>query len=229
MSFIFDGKPSDSPLIETYWQTQSESAGTFISTADVHCGMVISRYQGQTLVTIRGPETKATPADYPADVDFLGIIFKLGTFMPHLPAKVVMDRQDLNLPEASSKSFWLHGSAWEIPTFENVDVFVKRLEREGLLVNDPVVDATMEGQEQYLSPRAVQYRFARATGLTHGTVRQIERARRATALLGQGVPILDTVYEAGYFDQAHLTRSLKRYMGQTPNQILRPDFILDAY
>jgi hypothetical protein len=33
--------------------------------------------------------------------------------------------------------------------------------------------------------------------------------------------ILDTVGETGYFDQAHLTNSLKRFMGQTPVQIAR--------
>jgi AraC-like DNA-binding protein len=40
-------------------------------------------------------------------------------------------------------------------------------------------------------------------------------------LLEQGVSILDTVEQAGYFDQPHLTRSLKRYVGYTPAQILR--------
>ncbi len=32
--------------------------------------------------------------------------------------------------------------------------------------------------------------------------------------------ILDTVERAGYFDQPHLTRSLKRFIGQTPAQII---------
>jgi AraC-like DNA-binding protein len=41
--------------------------------------------------------------------------------------------------------------------------------------------------------------------------------------LKQGVSILDTVYEAGYFDQAHLTRSLKHLIGQTPAQIIRAE------
>jgi AraC-like DNA-binding protein len=40
-------------------------------------------------------------------------------------------------------------------------------------------------------------------------------------LLQQGVSILDTVYEVGYADQAHMTRSLKRLIGQTPTQIAR--------
>jgi len=50
-------------------------------------------------------------------------------------------------------------------------------------------------------------------------VQQIQRAWQATALLGQGTSILDTAYRLGYFDQAHLTNSLRRYMGQTPAQI----------
>jgi methylphosphotriester-DNA--protein-cysteine methyltransferase len=47
------------------------------------------------------------------------------------------------------------------------------------------------------------------------------RAQQAQELLQQGVPILDTVFEAGYFDQPHLSRSLKRLIGFTPAQILR--------
>jgi AraC-like DNA-binding protein len=56
--------------------------------------------------------------------------------------------------------------------------------------------------------------------LTQGTVRQIERARRATLFLQQGISILDTVDLTGYADQAHMTRALKRYIGITPTQIL---------
>jgi methylphosphotriester-DNA--protein-cysteine methyltransferase len=60
-----------------------------------------------------------------------------------------------------------------------------------------------------------------ATGLTLATIRQIKRARLAVTLLEQGVSILDAVNHAGYADQPHLTRSLKRYIGQTPAQIVR--------
>ncbi len=63
--------------------------------------------------------------------------------------------------------------------------------------------------------------FLQATGMTHAMFRQIERARYATNLLKQGVSILDTVHEADYFDQAHLTRSLRHLIGQTPARIIR--------
>jgi methylphosphotriester-DNA--protein-cysteine methyltransferase len=100
------------------------------------------------------------------------------------------------------------------------------LVRAGLLVRDPLVDDVMQGCPLDLSPRALQYRFRRATGLTHKAVQQIQRTRRAVALLEQGCPILDTVYQLGYFDQPHLTNSLSRDMGHSRAQIsqtLQPD------
>ena len=59
-----------------------------------------------------------------------------------------------------------------------------------------------------------------ASGVAQSTARQIERARYATLLLQQGVSTPDAILETGYFDQPHLTRSLKLFIGQTPAQIL---------
>ena len=221
MDLICDERVSDLPFVERIWRSQSEgSAGSFISMAESHWGMVVTRYRGRVTLTVRGPETRATPAYCPADAEFLGIQFKAGTFMPDLPAKMVMDRCDLNLPEATSHSFWLNGSAWQYPDYENVDTFVDWLAQEELLVLDPVVIAVLQKQPVAMSLRTVQRRFLQATGLTPTAARQIERARYATALLKQGLSILDTVYEAGYFDQPHLTRSLKHFIGLTPAQIM---------
>jgi AraC-like DNA-binding protein len=219
MLFTFEERPSDSPVVERIWRARSEHAGSFISLAMSHWEMVVTRQYGVTMLTVRGPETKATPLDCSGDGEWLGIRFKLGTVMPHLPASNLVDR-GVNLPDAGSRSFWLHGSAWQFPDFENADTFVDWLVRDGLVVREPVVHAALQGQLKDLSLRTAQRHFLRTTGLTHSAVRQIERARYATTLLQQGVSILDVVYEAGYFDQPHLTRSLKYYIGQTPAQIL---------
>jgi hypothetical protein len=40
-------------------------------------------------------------------------------------------------------------------------------------------------------------------------------------LLREGVAIFDVVVGAGYFDQAHLTRSLKHFIGETPARIIQ--------
>jgi AraC-like DNA-binding protein len=223
MDFIFDERPSDAPFVEKVWRTQSDSAGSFISQAASQWEMVVTTYQGKTTFTVRGPETKATLADSPADAKFFGIVFKHGAFMPHLPLGKLINRNDATLPEASSRSFWLHGSAWQFPDFENADTFVARLVRQELLVQEPVVEAVLQNRPLEMSLRSIQRRFLHATGLTRGTLDQIERARQAATLLEQGLSIADAIYQAGYADQPHLTRSLKRFIGQTPGQILRPD------
>jgi Helix-turn-helix domain len=220
MGFVLeDARSADSSFVEMIWRTHSERAGTFTSVAASNWEIVIVTFNSKTTITARGPETKASEADFPADAEFFGITFKLGSFMPHLPVRTLLDRQDVTLPEASSNSFWLHGSAWEFPTFENADAFVDRLIRQGILVHDPVVGAAIQGHTPDMSIRSLQYRFLQATGLTHKTIQQIERARSAVSLLEQGTPILDTAFELGYFDQAHLTNSLKRFIGKTPAQI----------
>jgi hypothetical protein len=221
MEFVFDIRSANSSFVEMVWHTHSERAGSFTSVAASNWEIVITTSGGKTMITARGPETRASKADFPADAEFFGITFKLGTFMPQLPIKTLLDRQDVTLPEASSNSFWLHGSAWELPTFENADVFVGRLIRQGILVRDPVVEATIQGHTPETSIRSLQYRFLQATGLTHKTIEQIERARSAVSLLERGTPISETAFELGYFDQAHLTNSLKRFIGRTPARIAR--------
>jgi len=173
MIFTFDERLSDSPFVERIWRTHSERAGSFVSVAMSHWEMVATRHNGKTTLTVRGPETKATPLHCPADGEWLGIRFKLGTCMPHLPASNLVDGA-VNLPDAASQSFWLQGSAWQFPNYENADTFVDRLVRDGLLVCEPVVEAALQGQLKDLSLRTARRHFLRTTGLTQSAVRQMK-------------------------------------------------------
>ena len=171
-------------------------------------------------MAVTGPLTHLSTKAHRAGTEYIGIRFKVGTYMPHLPVANLVDR-GMVLPQASSKSFWLYGSAWEFPTQENVDVFVERLARQEIVVREPLVTSALQGELPDVSSRSVQRRFLQATGLPQRSLYQIERAQQALALLQQGTSILDTVEQAGYFDQPHLTRALKRFVGQTPAQIAR--------
>ena len=220
MIFTFDERLSDSPFVERIWSAQSERTGDFLSVAASQWEMVVSRYHGETTMTVRGPETKATPLHVTlVGSEFFGIVFRHGTVLPYLPPSTLVDG-DVNLPDASGKSFWLNGAAWQFPDYENADTFVGRLIREEMLVCDPIVESALRGEPQELSPRSVQRRFLQATGLTQGLIRQIERARNATMLLLQGASIIHTVAVVGYADQAHMTRALKHFIGKTPAQII---------
>src|SRR5689334_13933954 len=114
----FDERASDSPFVERVWHCRSERADRFVSIAEARWEMVVTRLYGMTMITVRGPETNAATIDCPAEGEWVGIRFKLGTFMPHLPVHNLLDRKDVNLPPAATRSFWLNGSAWEYPNFE---------------------------------------------------------------------------------------------------------------
>jgi AraC-like DNA-binding protein len=51
----------------------------------------------------------------------------------------------------------------------------------------------------------------------HAYVTQV-RVRRAKSLLREGLPIAMVAAEAGFYDQAHLTRQFKCIVGVTPGR-----------
>ena len=217
MPLIFDHRVSDSPFIERVWQTQGGSSGEFTSIALNHWQMCIWCYQGQTRLTLRGPETRPTPSFCPPDADFFGVVFKVSSLMPSVPASRLVDRAIHQSAECGR--IWLGGASWEVPRYDNVDVFIDRLARGGVLVRDSIIDSALHGHPTDVSLRSVQRRFLNTTGLSHTALYQIGRARQAALLLGEGVSILDTTERMGYADQSHLTRALRRWIGYTPAQL----------
>jgi hypothetical protein len=220
MSIVYEERRSDSPYVEAVTHGLTESDGSTVRPAESRWHLVVVRQAGDARALAVGPLTGAGVASWAAGAEILWIRFAIGTFMPHVPTRNLLDTETV-LPDATSKSFWLGGSAWPFPDHENAEALVERLVREGVLARDPVVGAASTGRPpQGLSPRTLRHRFLRATGLAQGAVRQVERANRAAAHLRRGVSIPDVVYEEGYFDQSHMTRSLKRWVGRTPARIV---------
>jgi hypothetical protein len=217
--FTFEERSAASPLVAGVWATRSEPADAFLSGATTSWEIVVTRQPGRAWMTVRGPESRATAAGIPVDAEFLGIPFTLGTSLAGVDMRRLVDRS-WDLPAASETSCWFAGRAWELPKPDDVDRFVGDLLRRGLLVHDPVVAAAVDGAAvEGLSRRTVERRVLRATGLTRGAIRQVRRAERAVDLLTAGMPALDVARVAGYADQPHLTRSLQRFVGQTPARI----------
>jgi AraC-like DNA-binding protein len=216
--FDLETRPSRSVLVEETWQTRSAPEESFISVAATRWQMVVTRQRGAAQVTVRGPETRATSVPIPQDAEFFGIRFSVGTYMPDLPPSRLVDRT-VTLPAATGGSFRLDGSAWELPDQDTADVLIDRLGHAGLLVHDPIVAEALHGDVEGFSTRSLERRVARATGLSRGAMGRIRRAERAVELLSQGVPASEVTHRTGYADQPHLTRSLRRFVGQTPAQI----------
>jgi AraC-like DNA-binding protein len=211
---------SDSPYVDLVMSGRTVRDGRTIRPAETHWHMVCVRHQGGTQFIVVGPLTTSGVVTFTPGVEILWIRFRLGTYMPHLPHRDVLNVETM-LPGAASRSFWLKGSAWQFPNYENTDTFVSRLACQGVLAYDPVVEDALRENAGDIPSRTVRHRFLRATGLTRAHIRQAERAAHAAALLRQGRSILDTVDESGYFDQPHLTRALKRWVGYTPAQLAR--------
>jgi methylphosphotriester-DNA--protein-cysteine methyltransferase len=129
--------------------------------------------------------------------------------------------ETIALPVNGDRSFTMNGVDVPLSGYEDAEAVVHRLTSVGMLDSDPAVEAAWNGSAPPVSHRSLQRRFRCVTGMSHRTARQIERASEALRLLQRGVSILDTVDELGYSDQAHLTRSLRRWTGQTPAQVAR--------
>ena len=220
MSVIYEDRPSDSPFIHTVWRTESISDGCDMVAADGCWDILVIRNGVETRVTVAGPSTQAKPIPHFEGESYLGIRFNIGAFMPNLPTSALLD-DVLDLPPATGQSFWFHDSMLPIPDFDNVEAFIDRLARSRLIARDMFVDEVLNGAANNVSLRSVQRRFLRTTGVTQTHVFQIERAQQALTMLRQGKPIIDTVFAAGYVDQPHMTKALKRFVGLTPGQIVR--------
>lgn len=189
--------------------------------AEGNIELVVTRLADFTAVTLRGPVTRGSIVECPPDGEWIAIRFRLGTYLPRLQTGRLLDHRNLDLPVLDNSRFWFSGLIWEIPGYDNAEDLVARLALANVIARDSTVDGAIAGDPQWMSRRSVQRHFLKATGMTLGNYQQIERARLAAALLRDGRSVLDTCFEAGYFDQAHMTRSLKHLIGITPARLLR--------
>lgn len=216
--FVLESRTSASRLVDETWWARSEPVPSFISVAAARWEMVVTRQRGAARLTVRGPETRATAVPIPQDAEFFGITFSAGTFMPRLPPGRLVDRA-VTLAPAGGDCVRLDGRVLPVPWWETADGFVEGLVEAGVLVHDPVVGDALHGDVAGFSTRSLERRVARATGLNRGTLARIRRAEQAVELLSLGVGASEVAAHMGYADQPHMTRSLKRLVGQTPARI----------
>jgi AraC-like DNA-binding protein len=209
----------ESPYIEWVAHGYTVADGLEMRPAEYNWHLIFTRYGGVLRVLVVGALEAARPLSYVAGAETLWIRFKVGTYMPKLPAPAILN-QEINLLEGSGSNFWLKDKVWEIPSFENADTFVEHLARAGAVTYDPLIETALRNELDDASERTIRYRFQHSTGLRQNYIRQIQRAQRAAELLHHGNSILSTAHELGYADQPHLTRSIKRLLGYTPRELL---------
>ncbi|WP_433538977.1 AraC family transcriptional regulator [Micromonospora sp. CA-249363] len=213
MALRFEHRPTetDARLVDRVWRTTSDAEATMTSVARTCCHLIVTRTPGRLLVSLRGPETRATTAPVPPDAEFLGIRLTLGAvFRPH-PATSIVDSH-VSFPVTHSGQVVIGGTEWETPTYENVEQFVRRLRDAGLLVPSRLAGAELD---RHRSTRTHQRHHRAVTGLSQTAVAQIDRANAAATMLRDGLDWRTVVDTLGYFDQAHLAHALRRFVGHT--------------
>ncbi|MEU9866882.1 MULTISPECIES: helix-turn-helix domain-containing protein [Actinomadura] len=218
MKLRFETRRSDSPWIDTVWTCVNEQVQTMTSVAGVRWGLVFWEQDGRAYTAITGPGTRTGTAPVPEGAAFTGIEFAVGTSLRAVPTSTLVNG-GIELPDTTRRTFRLDGGRWETPGPDDAENLVGRLVRAGVVVRDPLVAEVLRGHRPAVSGRTVERRFRAVTGLTRGGVRQIERARRAAELLALGEPVADVVTKLGYFDESHLARALRSYVGRTAGQL----------
>ena len=209
------------PLVRV-WAAECDSPTDFSSLASVSPGIGFARVGGTTTVHLRGPAAKASTLSCPRGAEYFGADFRLGAYLPMFPPARLANLQDAVLPTLPDGRILLDGRAWQMPTPQNIDVFINRLKRAGLLVFDPLVEELQHGGATGTVPeRTAQSRFVRAVGLPRRKLQLIERARHAARLLRAGAAITDVVSSAGYYDQPHFIDDFKALTGVTPSKWIR--------
>jgi hypothetical protein len=218
VGLLFETRSSDSPWIDSVWTCLSERVAEMTSVATETFGLVFWKQEGTAYAGITGPESHCGTAPVPVDAAFVGIQFAVGTSLRAVAAASLVDSGIL-LPDATSRTFRLDGARWETPHPDDAEALVGRLVRDGVLVRDPLVADALRGHRPAATDRTLERRFRAATGLTRGAVRQITRARTAALLLTAGEYPSDVVDKLGYYDEPHLARALRRYVGRTTRQL----------
>lgn len=213
-------RKSDSPFVQHVARVQYHAATVDITKPDGCWDFVVLRRQGKVTVLQTGLITRPVALKFAAGDEYLCVSLRPGVFMPGLPGWQMLDK-GVERPIASKAEYWLGNDRFEIPNFENVEGMVERLAREGRLAQDEIVDGLVQERPKAATLRTVQRRFLNATGMTWKHLEMIFRAGQAVEMLRSGTPTLDVAARLGYADQAHLIRSLRRFMGQTPREITR--------
>ena len=214
----FSSRVSDSAWVASVWTARSDHVDEMTAVASESWGLVFWTQDGVQQAAVVGPETRTSTAPVPPGASFVGIQFAVGSSLRIANTSSLLDG-GLELTDVTARGFWLDGRRWEAPCADDAEALVERLAHHGALLRDPVVEQVLRGDDSALSTRSVERRFRAAAGMSHGAVQQIKRARRAAVMLAGGAPTSDVVVGLGYYDEPHLSRLLRRYVGRTVRQL----------
>jgi len=187
---------------------------------------------------VAGPDTGFRLVDLPAGSTLVGIRFETGAasaLFGDTPVSAARDEQPFldDLWNAQAvRDLAERLAVTEAPADLLQDAVIARLSHVDDV--DPVVTAAVGlfdsprppavstvADRAGLSERQFRRRFVNAVGYGPSTLVGVRRMARAMRLFESSVRTADVAAAAGYADQPHMTRELRRLAGVTPGQLRR--------
>ncbi|WP_114559853.1 helix-turn-helix domain-containing protein [Desertihabitans aurantiacus] len=216
---MYEQRSSEHPFVRLVWRAGGQTDGEFTDAANECWGLAFTRHRdGRVGAELIGPTASARRLDWRAGESYWGVDLESHVFWRGLDKPALLGV--LQPLPVESGYVTLVGTRYLVPDHDGVEALVEALREQGVLVGDPLVARALEGEQPALSERALQRRFRQTTGLARKRIEQVRRAREAYRMLQQGMAPAEVAAATGYADQAHLSRSLRVFAGQTPRQIL---------
>jgi AraC-like DNA-binding protein len=219
---VYEYRDSPSPLVSIVWRSVAEESGTYVDAANEFWGLAFGTGHRSAFETVLiGPSLTQRELEVRAGDDNWGVEFRAHVFLRRVPKLDVLG--EIRPLPTDGRFFELAGVRFPVPTYEGMESLVEAMTTHGVLTGPPELARALAGEDPGYSERQLQRRFSSEVGLGRKQVAQLQRARRAYALLQAGRSLAEAAYEAGYADQAHLTRSFRLIAGRTPGRILAGD------
>jgi AraC-like DNA-binding protein len=198
------------------------------------------------VLSVAGPDTRWRMVRVPAGSSIVAVRFRPGAarlLFGDMPASEVRDQQadladlwgarqvrELTERLGEAESPWaaadvLQGAALaRLPHSSDVDPMVRAAVR--VLDTRRPAPVTVVAERFGLSERQLRRRFVAAVGYGPKTLEGVFRMRRAMSLSetisadGARLRAADVAMAAGYADQSHMTREMRRLTGMTPGELL---------
>ncbi len=219
------------PFVESVWTSGASQVGVVRTFPTGHASLVVSipRDGSDASVLLSGPTTRPQEHPAPMDADVVGLRlhpWALGAIAgPATPE--VRDRSVALADVLSASVDWPQRWAGRRPSVivneilsalrllpETDRASVTRFAVHSITTTNISLSAV--AAHVGVGVRQLERIVAAESGLTPTQIRVARRLERAAELLAAGSRAAAVAYDAGFADQAHLTRSFRQLVGMTP-------------
>ncbi|MEI2774753.1 MAG: helix-turn-helix transcriptional regulator [Tetrasphaera sp.] len=212
-------RESPSPLVGLVWEAVAEDGGSYTEAANEFWGIGFDiDPRGRFTATLAGPSPEPRELITEAGGRSWGVEFPPAVFLRRIPKLDVLAK--LRELPSDGRFFEIAGVRFPVTEYDEMEVLVEAMHRQGVLLYDAALGSALAGEFAGYSERHLRRRASAATGLGAKRIEQLQRARAAYRLLVAGATLADAAREAGYSDQAHMTRAFRDISGLTPARIL---------